>query len=80
MVIPSVLNLARGKEQKDSDRVEKTKEKSAARLRAIIGELSAKQMGEIGPRTVTLLEEAADCATPWLVHIDMNRTELSISQ
>ena len=74
------LYEARGKEQKDSDRVEKTKEKSATRLRAIIGELSAKQMGEIGPRTVTLLEEAADCATPWLIHIDINSIDCLIAE
>ena len=43
------------------------KEKSAARLKAIINELNPKVEGV---RKVTLLEEVADCVLPWLEQLD----------
>ena len=43
------------------------KEKSAARLKAIINELNPKVEGV---RKVTLLEEAGDCVLPWLEQLD----------
>lgn len=44
------------------------KEKSAARLKAIINELNPKVEGV---RKVTLLEEASDCVLPWLEQLDI---------
>ena len=44
------------------------KEKSAARLKAIINELNPKVEGV---RKVTLLEEVADCVLPWLEQLDI---------
>ena len=44
------------------------KEKSAARLKAIINELNPKVEGV---RKVTLLEEAGDCVLPWLEQLDI---------
>ena len=44
------------------------KEKSAARLKAIINELNPKVEGV---RKVTLLEEVADCVLPWLEQLDL---------